>query len=75
MRKLKWNTALKANKLLHRHGAFWQDESYDHVIRDSDELERTVWYVLNNPVKARLVESWDQWPWTYCAEGIINGVC
>jgi len=21
--------------------------------------------VLNNPVKAGLAESWEQWPWTY----------
>jgi REP element-mobilizing transposase RayT len=53
---LKKYTALRANRLLHRRGSFWQDESYDHVIRD-DELERVVWYVLSNPEKAGLVQS------------------
>jgi len=66
LQKLKWNTALKANRILNRSGAFWQDESYDHVIRTDEELERTIQYVLNNPVQAGLVSSWEQWPWTYC---------
>ncbi len=66
LQKLKWNTAVKANRILRRSGVFWQDESYDHVIRTDEELERTIWYVLNNPVKAGLVSSWEQWPWSYC---------
>jgi REP element-mobilizing transposase RayT len=65
LQKLKWNTALKANRILHRSGAFWQDESYDHVIRTDEELARTIQYVLNNPVEAGLAHSWEQWPWTY----------
>ncbi len=63
--KLKWNTALKCNKLLHRTGQFWQHESYDHVIRNGEELERTIWYILSNPVNAKLVKEWTDWPFTY----------
>lgn len=65
MHGLKRKTAFDANYVLGRHGAFWQSESYDHYVRDDGELERIVRYVLNNPVKAGLVESWDEWPWTY----------
>ncbi|MBI5470834.1 MAG: hypothetical protein HY961_00670 [Ignavibacteriae bacterium] len=68
---LKKHTALEANKILHRAGAFWQHESYDHVVRTGEELERTIWYVLNNPVKANLVDSWEEWPWTYCKPGFL----
>jgi putative transposase len=68
---LKKYTARRANRILSRRGAFWQDESYDHVIRNGKELERTIWYVLNNPVKARLVQSWEQWPWTYVKPGLL----
>jgi REP element-mobilizing transposase RayT len=71
LENLKWYTALKCNKGLHRRGAFWQHESYDHVIRDTEELERTIWYVLHNPVKAHLVETWEQWRWTYCKPGLL----
>ena len=66
MQSLKRHTARQANVLLGREGAFWQDESYDHVIRDSEEYTRIINYVLENPVKAGLVLKWDEWRWTYC---------
>ncbi len=66
LQRLKGYTATQANKLLGRTGAFWQAESYDHVVR-AGELERIVSYVLENPVKAGLVAEWQQWPYTYWA--------
>ncbi len=71
LQSLKRHTARKCNAILKRSGPFWQDESYDHVIRDGNELERTIWYVLNNPVKARLVQSWERWPWTYVKPALL----
>ena len=65
LQSLKAYTARDANKLLNRKGAFWQHESYDHVVRDRKELERIVNYVLNNPVKAGFVTCWNQWEWSY----------
>ena len=56
MRSIKRHTALEANRLLGRIGAFWQDESYDHYTRDHDEWLRTIRYVLNNPVRSRTRE-------------------
>ena len=44
---------------------------YDHVVCSGEELVHTIWYVLNNPVKARLVDSWEQWPWTYCKPNLL----
>lgn len=68
---LKKHTALLANRMLGRQGAFWKGESYDHVVRDGEELERILWYVIMNPVKARLVKSWTDWKWTYCKDGLL----
>jgi len=65
LESLKKYTALYANRKLHRTGSFWQHESYDHVVRDDADLSRIVEYVLMNPVHARLVETWEAWPWTY----------
>lgn len=65
MHSLKRYTAVEANKILGRKGQFWQHESYDHVVCDGAELARIRNYVLGNPVKAGLVESPDDWPWTY----------
>ena len=66
LRKIKGSTARECNKILSRTGAFWQHESYDHVIRDEIELKHIVEYVLNNPVKARLCEKWEDWAHSYC---------
>jgi len=68
---MKKYTARKANALLARDGPFWQNESYDHVIRDDVELKSLLWYVLNNPVAAGLVEQWTDWKWTYVKEGFV----
>ena len=65
MQSLKGYTARKANLLLERSGVFWQPESYDHVIRDANEWRRIITYVLNNPVKAGLVDTWEKWQWSY----------
>lgn len=71
LQDLKKYTAVHSNKILHRDGQFWQRESYDHLIRDGKELKRTIWYVLNNPVKAGLVDDWKKWKWSYVWEGLI----
>jgi REP element-mobilizing transposase RayT len=63
---LKGYSGRQANRLLGLSGAFWQAESYDHVVRPG-ELERIINYVLNNPVKAKLVDDWEKWPYSYLA--------
>ena len=65
LQKLKSYTAIQANNILNRCGVFWHHESYDHVVRDGEELERIIWYVLENPVKAGLCKSWEDWKWSY----------
>jgi putative transposase len=65
LHSLKRNSAKQANTILGRTGPFWQDESYDHVVRDQSDLERIVQYVLYNPVKAGLTEAWQDWQWSY----------
>jgi putative transposase len=61
-------TARECNKLLGRSGAFWQHESYDHWIRDVDELERIILYIEGNPVKAGLVAEPELWPFTSASD-------
>lgn len=36
----------KVDKILSSTGAFWQHESYDHVVRDGKKLERVVLNIL-----------------------------
>ena len=46
--------------------------NYDRVIRNGEELERTLWYVMFNPVKTRLVREWNQWPWSYLKPDLLG---
>lgn len=51
-------TSRKGNSILKRSGAFWQREWFDRVVRSPNELERTVAYIQNNPVKGGLCKQW-----------------
>ncbi len=64
MHSLKGFTARQANLALGRAGQFWEHESYDHVIRVGG-FDRVVNYVLQNPVKAGLVQTWQEWQWSW----------
>jgi len=55
------HTAFECNKLLQVRGEFWQHESYDHWVRDAEELERILLYIDGNPVKAGLAEFPEKW--------------
>jgi len=39
-------------------GRIWQTSFYDHFIRKSEDLERTVRYILDNPVRKNLATEW-----------------
>ena len=65
LRLLKGSTARSCNLSLKRNGRFWHHESYDRFVRDEQELERIIKYILNNPVKAGLVKKWTDWKFTY----------
>jgi putative transposase len=64
-RWLKGSSARKANLILDRTGeTFWQDESFDHRVRDQAELEWLVHYAEHNPVTAGLISNPAVWPWS-----------
>lgn len=65
MRWLKGSTARSGNRIMNRTGQpFWQDESWDHYLRGSNQLNRTAAYIEENPVSARLVCSAERWRWS-----------
>ncbi len=66
---LKGFTASQANRLLGRSGPCWQDESYDHLVRNDREFAKIINYVEQNPVRAGLVESPEEYPWSSAAPG------
>jgi REP element-mobilizing transposase RayT len=52
------------NKYLGRHGTLWQDGFHDHALRKEEDLEGVVRYVVENPVRAGLVDDFREYP--YC---------
>lgn len=67
MQLIKGGTARDCNVRLKRTGTFWAEESYDTVIRNPKHYERVISYILNNPVKAGLCETWEDYPYIYVA--------
>lgn len=47
-------TANAINRKLGVEGPFWMRESYDHIVRDSEQLEAFQNYIRANPEKAKL---------------------
>jgi type I restriction enzyme R subunit/putative DNA methylase len=65
---VKGRTARQANLILGRTGEhFWQDESFDHWVRDDMEFAKIKKYIEENPVSARLVQKDEDWSWSSAA--------
>ena len=63
--QIKGYTARRANLILGRkRQPFWQDESYDHWVRDRGEMFRIARYIVHNPARAGLVKRPEDWPWS-----------
>lgn len=64
MKGIKGATARKVNAMRGSLGQIWQMESWDRIMRDDAELQTKLQYMLDNPVKADLaktIEQYDAW--------------
>jgi REP-associated tyrosine transposase len=50
-------------------GPVWHREYWDRYIRDARHFAQTVEYIHRNPVKAKLVERPEDWPWSSAFAG------
>jgi REP element-mobilizing transposase RayT len=65
MQSLKRFTAREGNRILGLTGQpFWQDESYDRLVRDETEFQRIADYIEMNPVKSGLAATPEEFPWS-----------
>src|SRR5579864_7907917 len=63
--RLKGATARASNLILGREGnRFWNEESFDHWVRNPGQFARIKNYIEQNPVKAGLTKSPQAWPWS-----------
>ena len=63
-----WMKSLKnaLSKTLRQNGVgapHWQKGYFDHLLRSAESYSEKWDYVRNNPVRAGLVGSWENWPW------------
>jgi len=54
-------SAGEANALLARCGKFWEPEYWDTYMRDADQGRKAIRYIENNPVKAKLCRTPEEW--------------
>jgi putative transposase len=62
VQKMKCSSANRINAALHRHGAVWQAGFFDHRIRTENDLELQARYIIENPVRAGIVASIEEYP-------------
>lgn len=70
MQRIKGASARYSNQILGRCGKFWERESYDIYIRHERMLYNVIRYILMNPVKAKFVRNWKDFPHSFVKEGI-----
>ena len=62
---IKGASSHSVNKALKRAGTVWQDESFDHVVRHGEGLEKKIRYVRENPVRKGLVSRAEDYKWLW----------
>ena len=62
---IKGASSHSVNRLLQRKGHVWQDESFDQVLRSSENIREKVEYICQNPVRANLVDREDAYDWLW----------
>ncbi len=71
---LKGVAARDANATLDRIGKpFWQDETFDHWLRNSAEFQRIHHYIEWNPVSAGLAAKPEDWEWSSASKKFLSG--
>lgn len=55
-------SAVRINRVVGREGTLWLREYYDRYVRDLDHFHECRAYIRNNPVKAKLCGTPEEWP-------------
>ncbi len=71
MHSIKGWLAHEINRVVGRKGPLWQDETYDHIIRDDRDYEEIAGYILHNPRVRGLVAEATDWPWWGKGDGPV----
>ena len=73
MRNFKQKSGFWLSK--NHHGIEWQKSFYDHILRSDEEIDKQMRYILENPVRKRIIEDWKEYPWNGSMIYEINERC
>ena len=65
LQPLKSASAHLLNQFSGRSGPVWQDESFDHVLRNEESLKQKIEYIRQNPVRRGLVDRPEDYKWLW----------
>jgi len=65
MKRIKGVSANLINKQGGSRGSVWQDESFDRIVRNDEDIWRKGEYVCANPVRAGLATVTDEYRWVW----------
>ncbi|MDH7515186.1 MAG: DUF1156 domain-containing protein, partial [Bacteroidota bacterium] len=65
LQSIKGFSAREINKMRRKRGALWQEESFDRIIRDEEELLEKWKYIRQNPIKQGLCEKPEEYPFLW----------
>jgi len=65
LRGIKGASARRVNQVLESCGPVWQEESFDHVIRNEESMREKTEYIRQNPVRRGLVRVPEEYRWLW----------
>ena len=69
LKSLKGASARAVNRYLGISGPVWQEESFDHVLRNDESLREKIEYIRQNPVRKGLVSRAEDYSWLWIEPG------
>ena len=65
LKLIKGASARSINRLMGKNVPVWQDESFDHVLRENENLAEKLEYIRQNPVRRGLVSKPEDYRWLW----------
>jgi REP element-mobilizing transposase RayT len=65
LKGIKGASARRVNQLLGSYGPLWQEESFDHVIRNEESMQQKTDYIRQNPIRRGLVKIPEEYRWLW----------
>jgi len=68
LKGIKGASARRVNQALGTCGPLWQEESFDHVLRNEESMRQKIDYIRQNPVRRGLVKIPEDYPWLWIGD-------